>query len=93
MEKYNEVIAGNPKVAMIHVSQDQSEDAAEEWAASNNFPWLTVLPKDVPRSDLSEYRTRNVVPFYTLVDKDGKELANGSSAIFAKLQELSPSSE
>ncbi len=93
MEKYNEAIAENPKVVMIHLSQDRDEDSAEEWATANNFPWLTILPKDVPRSDLMEYRTRNAVPHYTLRDKDGNEIANGSSAIFAKLKDLGSSSE
>jgi len=93
VEKYNEVIAKNPKVTMIHISQDRDEDAAETWAAAHGFPWLTVLPKDVPRSDLSDYRTRNSVPHYSLRDKDGKEIANGSSAIFSKLAEMGSASE
>lgn len=88
MEKYNEKVAENPKVAMIHVSRDQSKDAAQDWAASLKFPWLTVLPKDTERSGLLEYRTRNSVPFYTMVDANGKEVANGSAAIFNKIAEL-----
>ena len=93
MEKYNEVIAENPKVAMIYVSRDRDDGAAEDWAASHGFPWLTVLPKDVERSDLLAYRAANSVPHYSLRDKDGKEIANGSSAIFNKLKELSSGSE
>lgn len=92
MEKYNEVIAENPEVAMIHISRDRDKDAAEQWAASHSFPWLTVLPKDVQRSDLSDYRTRNSVPHYSLRDKDGNELANGSAAVFSKIEELSKES-
>lgn len=88
MEKYTEVIAENPEVALIHISRDRSEDAAEEWAAENGFPWLTVLPDDAERSDLLEYRTRNSVPHYTLRTADGEELANGSSAVFTKLASL-----
>ncbi len=93
MEKYTEVVAENPKVEMIHVSQDSSEDAAEGWAASEKFPWLTILPGDVERSDLMEYRTRGVVPFYTLVDGSGNEIATGSSAVFSKAAELGASNE
>ncbi len=93
MEKYNASIASNPKVEMIHVSRDQADDAAQDWAAAEGFPWLTVLPGDVERSDLLQFRTRNAVPFYTMVDKDGNEVANGSGAIFAKVAELGDSSE
>lgn len=73
---------------MIHISQDQNEGAAEAWAEAEGFPWLTILPGDVERSDLMEYRTRAVVPFYTLVDASGKEIATGSSAVFAKAAEV-----
>jgi hypothetical protein len=89
VEKYNEVIAENPNVELIQVSLDSSEDAAEGWAASNQFPWLTVLPGDVDRSKLKDYMTRNAVPHYSLRTADGEELANGSSAIFRKIAELS----
>tara|TARA_R110002096_G_scaffold173997_13_gene349655 strand:+ start:919 stop:1194 length:276 start_codon:yes stop_codon:yes gene_type:complete len=88
VEKYNSSVADNPKVAMIHISQDTSEDAAESWAVKEGFPWLTVLPGDVKRSDLSKYRTRPVVPFYTLVDASGNQLATGSGAVFAKAAEV-----
>ncbi len=91
MEKYNQEIADNPDVELIHVSRDQSEDAAEEWAEANQFPWLTVLPGDVDRSKLLDYRARNSVPHYTLRTADGEELANGSSAVFNKVAELSRS--
>lgn len=91
MEKYNKQIANNPNVELIHVSLDRSEDAAENWAESNQFPWLSVLPKDVDRSKLRDYMTRNAVPHYSLRTADGKELANGSSAIFSKIAELGDS--
>lgn len=88
VEKFNASIAENPKVTLIHVSQDSSEGAAEKWAAKESFPWLTVLPGDVKRSGFEEYHTRKVVPFYTMVDGSGKEVANGSAAIFNKIAEL-----
>lgn len=91
MEKYQEVVAENPKVAMIHISRDQNDGAAEEWATEEQFPWLTVLPDDAERSGLLEYRTRNVVPFYTMVDADGNEVASGSSAVFRKAAEFGES--
>ena len=88
MEKYKTNIAGNSKVEFIHISQDQSEDAAEEWAAKEGFPWLTVLPKDVERSKLLEFKTTNSVPHYVMVDREGNLLANSSSEVFAKIDEL-----
>lgn len=76
---------------MIHISRDQSEDAAEEWAEENSFPWLTVMPKDADRSKLLDYRAANSVPHYSLRSADGTELANGSSAAFRKIAELGDS--
>ena len=88
MEKYKEVIANNPKVEFIHVSQDSSEDAAEEWAATAAFPWLTVLPDDVERSDLLEFKTANSVPHYVMLDVAGNKVANSSAEVFSKIAEL-----
>ncbi len=88
MEKYKEVIANNPKVEFIHVSQDSSEDAAEEWAAAAAFPWLTVVPGDVERSDLLEFKSANSVPHYVMIDAAGNKVANGSAEVFSKIAEL-----
>ena len=88
MDKFNAEIADNPKVAMIHISQDRDDGPATEWAAKEGFPWLTILPDDTERSGLMDYYTRRVVPFYTMVDGDGNEVANGSSAVFNKIKEL-----
>ncbi len=82
------MIADNPKVEMIHVSQDFDEDSAEKWAADTSFPWLTVLPEDVERSDLMKYKSSQGVPFYTMVDSAGEVIATGSSAIFKKIGSL-----
>ena len=91
MEKYNKEIANNSKVELIHISLDQTEDAAENWAATNQFPWLTVLPGDVERSKLRDYMTSNGVPHYSLRAADGQEVASGASAAFRKISELSDS--
>ena len=88
MEKYNTTVAENPKVELIHVSLDSSEDSAETWAAADGFPWLTVLPDDVERSDLKTYHTSGSVPFYTMIDASGEVVATGSSAIFKRVGEL-----
>lgn len=73
---------------MIHVSRDRNDDAAEQWAADEGFPWLTVLPEDVERSDLLDYRTGNSVPHYALVDAEGNILTNGASQVFSELARL-----
>ena len=73
---------------MIHVSLDSSEDSAATWAADAGFPWLTVLPDDVERSDLKTYHTSGSVPFYTMIDASGEVLATGSLAIFKRVGEL-----
>lgn len=74
---------------MIHVSRDRDDDAAETWASEAKFPWLTILPDNVKRSDLMEYRTGNGVPHYVLLTSEGEAVARGSSAVFKKLGELS----
>jgi len=88
IEKYKEHIEPNPEVEFIHISQDEGDGSAENWAEKQNFPWLTVLPKQVKRSKLLQYKTENVVPFYILVDAQGKQLAVGQNEVFAKLTDL-----
>ena len=86
--KYNDVIANNKKVEFIHVSLDRDEKAAEAWAKKENFPWYHVLPEKVKRSELKQYHTSGSVPFYVLIDKNGKVEAKGSSQSFQKAKEL-----
>lgn len=88
MAKYKEKIEGNNRVEFIHVSLDSNKDAALEWAAKEKFPWLHVLPDKVKRSGLKPFHTSGSVPFYCLIDGDGKTLATGSGAAFAKAEEL-----
>lgn len=84
MESYTKEIAENPKVALIHISHDNDEDSAEDWAAKENFPWLTVLPGDRVADDLIELKVRNSVPHYLLVDAEGELLAEGKSEVLSK---------
>jgi hypothetical protein len=91
VEKYKKHIADNPDVEMIHVSLDNSEDPAEEWAAKESFPWPTILPDKVDRSEMRDYKTTTGVPEYHLVDADGETIVKGSAgsaAAFAKIEEL-----
>lgn len=72
---------------MIHVSLDQNLEAAAEWAASEKFPWLTVLPDDVDASGLNRFKNGNFVPDYSLVRADGKKIGSGVG-IFDKASKL-----
>ena len=72
---------------MIHVSRDREDDAAQNWAANEGFPWLTVLPRNVKRSGLMDYRQGNAVPSYSLIKADGEIVATGPR-VFAKAKEL-----
>ena len=87
MGTYNEKIAPNPKVELIHVSADSDKKSAEEWAKKEKFPWPTVLPEDAKRSGLDKFAGGGV-PHYVLIDKEGKQLAEGQGQVLAKVQEL-----
>ena len=88
VEKYKTSIADNPKVEMIHVSQDFDNEGAQEWAADAEFPWLTVLPENYEASGMLKFYTEAAVPFYTMIDREGNEVARGPEAVFAKVDEL-----
>jgi len=93
VQQFKASIADNPKVEFIHISADSSEDAAEEWAAKEGFPWLTVVPDDVKRSDLMEFKTKNSVPHYVMVDASGNRVANSSAEVFNKIAEVSKAAQ
>jgi len=86
VEKYNKYVADNPKVALIFMSKDNTRKAAEKWAVKAGMPWLTVLPRDVPKSKLNQYYA-DAVPEWILLDKDGKKISSGSG-VFEKSAEL-----
>lgn len=96
MEKYNKHIADVPNVEFVHVSLDRGDDAAEEWAAKEKFPWLTILPDKVEKSSMRDYKTTNAVPEYHLVDANGETVVAGTSsgaAAFAKIDEIAKESK
>ena len=93
VEQFKASIADNPKVEFIHVSADSSEDDAEVWAAKEGFPWLTVVPDDVKRSDLMAFKTKNSVPHYVMLDAAGNLVANSSSEVFSKIASLSKAAQ
>jgi|TARA_B110000908_G_scaffold74107_1_gene89316 hypothetical protein len=87
VKSYNSDIATNDKVEFIHYSLDRTDAAALKWAKKESFPWAHILPAKHAVSGLAKY-AKNFVPYYMLIDKDGKILAEGSRAIFAKIKTL-----
>ncbi len=87
MESFNNKIADNDKVEFVHFSLDRSPEAALAWAKKENFPWPHVLADKHVESGLQKYAKR-FVPYYMLIDKDGKILAEGSQAVFDKIDDL-----
>lgn len=87
MAKYNDVIVSNDNVAFVHMSADRDTKAALKWAKNAKLPWLHVLPEDMTPG-LKALHTERYVPFYTLVDKNGKVLANGQKDTFEKAKKL-----
>ena len=90
MKTYNEDIASNSKVELIHLSRDRDEDSATAWAKKENMPWPTILKEDSDSKQLvAPYFSGSMpVPSYVLVDQTGKEVARGKAAAFAKIKEM-----
>lgn len=90
MEKYNEQIATNDKVELIQLSQDDDEDAADEWAVSLSAPWPVLYKDDIKEKTFIEpyfLDGRMGVPTYILIDAQGKELARGLTTILSTLKD------
>lgn len=88
MKSYNKDIASNDKVEMIHISRDTNEKEALKWAKKEKFPWPTISMKNSSREKFLMSYYGGGVPTYVLVDRDGKKLASGKAAIWAKLSAL-----
>ncbi len=91
MEKYQKNIADLDNVTFIHISLDDDLDAAQEWAAKESFPWLTVMNDKIEASGLEPYIVTESVPEYHLIDKNGNTIVDGSpdsAEAFAKIAEL-----
>ena len=87
MESYNEKIAGNDKVELIHFTYDESDEEALKWAKKEKFPWPTILKDKQKATDLEKF-AGNFVPEYLLVSKDGEVVVKGKDECFAKIAEL-----
>lgn len=88
METYNDSIANNADVELVHLSRDRTEDAAEAWGAKEKMPWPTLMKDDTDGDAL--FRPyfpsgRMGIPAYVMVDHTGKEVARGKAAIMDKI--------
>ena len=81
MEAYDEHLKGSDKVALIHISYDRTDEAAEKWAAKEKMTWLTVLGSDRKASKMAKFSVSEYVPEYRLLDPTGREIAEGKEAI------------
>ncbi len=88
MAAYNKHIADNDKAEFIHVSMDDSKKDALNWAKNAKLPWLHVLNSKARSAGMMKFAQGSGVPQYYLIDKEGKLLASGESAAFAKIKEL-----
>ena len=89
MKQYNEELADHPSVEMIHVSLDDDEKAATDWAAKESFPWPTVMRSKIDRAGFDTYLEGGIgIPNYKLIDGDGKVIVEGKGEVFQKISEL-----
>ena len=86
MKSYQEKVATNTAVEMIHLSRDGDKGAAADWAKKEKFPWPTIMQDDTSEFFLKHYG--GGVPTYVLIDREGNKLATGKAAIFDKLDSL-----
>jgi len=87
VKSYQSEIAPKENVEFIHFSLDRADAAALAWAKKESFPWAHILPAKHGASGLQKY-AKNFVPYYMLIDKEGKILAEGSQAVFSKVKSL-----
>ncbi len=87
MKSYNAEIATKENVEFILFSQDRTSRDALAWAKKENFPWAHILPRKHRASGLKKY-AKSYVPHFVLIDKEGKILAEGKQAVFAKVKTL-----
>ena len=96
MEYYKSEIAGNANVELIWATRDNSEEAMEEWAKKEKFPWPTIKFKSMEKIDVINKLAPGGVPGYVLVDAEGNALASSagsSEPVKQKLKELTKDDE
>lgn len=91
MEYYNESIASNKEVEVIHYNLDQSEKAMDNFMVDFEFPWPAIAYSKRERVKIANEVKENFVPCYVLVDAQGEVVAKGMSAAKKKIAELTKS--
>lgn len=88
METYNNDIAKNKDVELIHLSLDRDEKTATAWGAKESMPWPTLMNGDIDSNVLRTpyFPDRMGIPAYVMVDHTGKEVARGKQAIMEKIK-------
>ena len=92
METYNEHLAGSETVAVVQVSYDKKDSAAEKWAVEAGFSWLTILPTQRKASGFAKFSKSKYIPEYQLIDTQGKIIAPAGKEAIAKAVELAKES-
>ena len=87
MKSYESEIAPKENVKFIHFSPDRTDAAALAWAKKEKFPWAHILPAKHASQGLQRY-AKNDVPYYVLIGRVGKVLAEGARAVFSKMKTL-----
>ena len=60
---------------------DESEAPALTWAKSEKFPWPLILSPNEKVPKLFNRYAQRYIPYYVLVEKNGKVVAQGKEAI------------
>jgi hypothetical protein len=88
VEYYNETIASNDKIEVIHINRDRTSEAMTSFMKDFEMPWPAVSYQNRDDFKIAMALYKRAVPQYTLVDGKGEIVANGLSAIKAKVAEL-----
>ena len=88
MEYYNETIAKDDNVDVVHISRDRSPDAMVKFIGDMKMPWPAVRFDKRGDFKIAMDLYRRAVPQYTLIDAEGNVLADGLPAVQAKVAEL-----
>ena len=92
-ESYKTELEGRANVELVHVSRDSSEGDMERFFEPADPTFAAVRFSRVDSLKVAMQHYGNGVPHYVLVDADGKLLAEGKEASFAKAKQLTASGD
>jgi hypothetical protein len=89
VEYYNDKIAKNAKVELVHYTLDSDKDGLEKFMLTHSAPWPAVDFRSLKRAKtLTQFRPR-AIPNYLLIDANGNKVAEGMAEVKAKIAEVS----